>query len=188
MIRGDTLDEFIEEVFGNILEICECNWRLLEVMYVRQREEAPVIKRIGDIFLGAAMEFRVAYPSYIGRLPLAEKRMKEETESNPEFRLFLEVILFLSKSFHLSDVCQQECSRQSAKHQESIRLDLKHLLNRPSEHLQKYPVLLQAIFRETAMGNPDADYLHGSHRSDHRPPSNGTIADFPICNGQGTDF
>jgi hypothetical protein len=97
VIRGDTLDEFIEEVFGNILEIRECNRRLLEVMYVRQREEAPVIKRIGDIFLGAATEFRVAYPSYVGRLPLAEKRMKEETESNPEFRLFLEVILFLGK-------------------------------------------------------------------------------------------
>jgi hypothetical protein len=32
-------------------------------------------------------------------------------------------------------------------------------LNRPSEHLQKYPVLLEAIFHETAVGNPDADYL-----------------------------
>jgi hypothetical protein len=25
--------------------------------------------------------------------------------------------------------------------------------------LQKYPVLLEAIWRETAVGNPDADYL-----------------------------
>ena len=99
MIRGDRLDEFIEDVFGNILEIRECNRRLLEVMYVRQREEAPVIKRIGDIFLGAATEFRVAYPPYVGRLPLAEKQMKEETESNPEFRLFLEVVLSLDASF-----------------------------------------------------------------------------------------
>jgi hypothetical protein len=40
-----------------------------------------------------------------------------------------------------------------------MRLDLKHFLNRPSEHLQKYPVLLEAIFHETADGNPDADYL-----------------------------
>jgi len=39
------------------------------------------------------------------------------------------------------------------------RLDLKHFLNRPSEHLQKYPVLLEAILMETAEGNPDASFL-----------------------------
>lgn len=60
-------------------------------MYVRQREEAPVIQRIGDIFLEAATEFRIAYPSYVGHLPLAEKRLKEEMEHNAEFRRFLEV-------------------------------------------------------------------------------------------------
>lgn len=63
-------------------------------MYVRQREQAPVIQRIGDVFLDAATEFRLAYPIYVGHLPLAEKRMKEEIENNPEFRLFLEVCRF----------------------------------------------------------------------------------------------
>lgn len=38
-------------------------------------------------------------------------------------------------------------------------MDLKSFLTRPSEHLQKYPVLLEAIFNETAEGNPDADFL-----------------------------
>ena len=85
------LEDFIDEVFGNILDLRECNRRLLEVMYVRQREQAPVIQRIGDIFLDAATEFRLAYPIYVGHHPLAEKRMKEEMENNPEFRLFLEV-------------------------------------------------------------------------------------------------
>jgi hypothetical protein len=85
------LDQFIEDVFGNILDLRECNRRLLEVLYVRQREQAPIIQRIGDVFLGAAAEFRLAYPIYIGQLPLAEKRMKEETDTNPEFRIFLEV-------------------------------------------------------------------------------------------------
>lgn len=33
------LDDFIDEVFGNILDLRECNRRLLEVMYVRQREQ-----------------------------------------------------------------------------------------------------------------------------------------------------
>lgn len=85
------LEEFIDDVFGNILDLRECNRRLLEVMYVRQREQAPVIQRIGDIFLDAATEFRLAYPIYIGHHPIAEKRMKDEVENNPEFRLFLEV-------------------------------------------------------------------------------------------------
>lgn len=87
------LEEFIEEVFGNILELLECNRRLLEVLYVRQREQHPVIQNVGDIFLEAATEFRMVYPAYVGHHPLAEKRMKDELEQNPEFRLFIEVSL-----------------------------------------------------------------------------------------------
>jgi len=88
---GSSLEDLIDDIFGNILDLRETNRRLLEVMSVRQREEGPIIQRIGDIFLGAADEFRYAYPTYIGHYPLAEKRLKEESESNSEFRLFLEV-------------------------------------------------------------------------------------------------
>ena len=85
------LEEFIDEVFHNILDLRECNKRLLEVLYVRQREQGPVIGRIGDVFLDAATEFRIAYPTYVGHHPRAEKRVKEELERNSEFRLFIEV-------------------------------------------------------------------------------------------------
>lgn len=85
------MDEFIDVCFANILELREVNRRLLEVMYVRQREQAPVVKGIGDIFLDAATEFRMVYPTYVGNLPNAEKRMKDEVEHNPEFKRFLEV-------------------------------------------------------------------------------------------------
>ncbi|KZT25369.1 Dbl-like domain-containing protein [Neolentinus lepideus HHB14362 ss-1] len=138
VIHPDRLEDFIEEVFGNILDLRECNRRLLENLYVRQREQAPIIQRIGDVFLDAATEFRLAYPIYVGHLPLAEKRMKDETDNNVEFRMFLEL---------------------SARNPDSRRIDLKHFLTRPSEHLQKYPVLLEAIHHETAEGNPDADFL-----------------------------
>jgi len=90
IIAGD-VHEFVDVVFGNILDLRECNRRLLEVMRVRQREQAPVIQQIGDVFLSAAAEFRVVYPIYVGNLPLAEKRMKDEVEANSDFRLFLEV-------------------------------------------------------------------------------------------------
>ncbi|KAF7317781.1 hypothetical protein MKEN_00865900 [Mycena kentingensis (nom. inval.)] len=144
VIPHNRLEDFIDEVFGNILDLRVCNERLLEVMRVRQREQAPVIQRIGDIFLQAAADFRLAYPIYIGQHHLAEKRLKDEMEANAELRLFLE-----------------QCSRHSTRSgpNESMRLDLKHFLNRPAEHLQKYPVLLEAIYGETAEGNPDADYL-----------------------------
>ncbi|KAI0792219.1 Dbl domain-containing protein [Abortiporus biennis] len=141
VIRPSEVDEFIEDVFGNILDLREINRRLLELMYVRQREQAPIIHGIGDIFLEAATEFRLAYPVYVGHLPLAEKRMKDETEHNVEFRRFLE---------------------QCARHPDAHKLDLKHFLNRPSEHLQKYPVTLEAICNETTDGNPDADFLRAA--------------------------
>jgi RHO1 GDP-GTP exchange protein 1/2 len=99
IIRPHLLEDFIDDVFGNILDLRECNRRLLEVMYVRQREQAPVIQRIGDVFLTAAAEFRLAYPTYVGHHPIAEKRMKDEIDNNPEFRIFLEVGLYYSAHF-----------------------------------------------------------------------------------------
>lgn len=138
VIPPGELDSFIDTVFGNILDLRECNRRLLETMYVRQREQAPIIQRIGDIFLTAAAEFRLPYPDYIGHLPIAEKRMKDELENNQEFRRFHETCL---------------------RHPSTRRLDLRHLISRPSEHLQRYPVLLEAIFKDTAEGNPDAEFL-----------------------------
>lgn len=91
VISQQPVEDFIDEVFSNILDLRECNRRLLEVLYVRQREQAPIIQKIGDIFLEAATEFRLAYPAFIGHYPLAEKRLKEEQEKNPAFRMFLEV-------------------------------------------------------------------------------------------------
>lgn len=92
----DELEDFIQEVFGNFFELRQCNRRLLDVMFVRQREQAPIIQRIGDIFLQAAAEFRMVYPVYVGNLPVAQNRIKEESENNAEFRRFLEVKPFLS--------------------------------------------------------------------------------------------
>ena len=85
------VDEFIDDVFGSILDLRECNRRLIEVMYVRQREEGPVIQAIGDVMFDAAVEFRLPYPAYIGCHPIAEKRLKDEMEQNSEFKLFIEV-------------------------------------------------------------------------------------------------
>ncbi|KAF9269276.1 Dbl domain-containing protein [Marasmius fiardii PR-910] len=144
------LDAFIDTVFSNILDLRECNKRLLEVLYVRQREQSPVIQKIGDIFLDAATEFRMAYPIYVGGFVAAEKRLREEAENNVQWRLFVEV---------LSTPNGNDLPTTPNQPTTNFRLDLKHYLNRPIEHLQKYPVLLEAILNETADGNPDADFL-----------------------------
>jgi hypothetical protein len=60
-------------------------------MYVRQREQAAIIQRIGYMSLEATREFQFTYLTYVGHLPLAEKRFKDEIESNADLRLFHEV-------------------------------------------------------------------------------------------------
>jgi hypothetical protein len=77
-------------VFYNLSDLRQCNRRLLEMMHVRQREQAPVVLFIGDVFLTGATDFRSVYPDYVGHLPVAEKRIKDSIEANPAFRLFLE--------------------------------------------------------------------------------------------------
>lgn len=77
-------------------------------MFVRQREQAPIIQRIGDIFLQAAAEFRMVYPIYVGNLPVAQNRIKEESENNAEFRRFLEVMLEL---YNVRVESQLPCSK-----------------------------------------------------------------------------
>ena len=102
VIASHLLDDFIDELFSNILDLRECNRRLLELLTVRQREESPVILGIGDIFLNAATEFRLAYSTYIGHYPISEKKLRDETEANPKFKLFLEVCaVSLAGSIHL---------------------------------------------------------------------------------------
>ncbi|KAF9454366.1 Dbl homology domain-containing protein [Macrolepiota fuliginosa MF-IS2] len=143
-VSSGDLDEFIDEVFGNLIRVRDTNKRLLEILYIRQREQAPVVRGIGDIFLDAATtDFREVYPTYIGHHPSAERLLRDELEKNPELRLFIE-----------------NCSRrQITRLGQSPRLDLKHFLNRPVEHLQKYRVLLEAIYKETDRENPDGEFL-----------------------------
>jgi hypothetical protein len=86
------LEAFINEVFFNVLDLRDCNRRMLEQLRIRKREQTPVVQHIGDIFLGAAMEFRAAYERYAENLPLAENRVNIEMETNARLRsFFLEV-------------------------------------------------------------------------------------------------
>ncbi|KIM21778.1 hypothetical protein M408DRAFT_80040, partial [Serendipita vermifera MAFF 305830] len=163
IIRLDQLEDFIKDVFGNFFELRQRNRELLNVILVRQREQVPIIQRIGDIFLGAAAEFRMVYPTYIGNLPFAEIRIKEEAETNVNFKRFLE-----------------QSSRQAGR-----ALDMKYFICRPSERLREYPVLLEAIFKETAKGNPDADFLVEAERAMRKLNNLAQLQTFQSCMGRG---
>jgi hypothetical protein len=83
-------EDFIVQVFSNMLVIREATRRLIENFAIRQREQ-PLILTVGDIFLEAAADFHDIYPQYTGNLPHAETALSREIEENPDFRLFIEV-------------------------------------------------------------------------------------------------
>ena len=85
------IDEFIDDVFGVILNLRECNRRLVEAMRIRRQEEGSVIRSIGDLVFEAVIDFMSPYPAYVGHHPVAERRLKDEIDYNPYFRIFLEV-------------------------------------------------------------------------------------------------
>lgn len=86
LLPPNNLENFINDICGNIFELRNIHQRLLEVLYARQREEGPIIKRIGDLYLEAAEKIKYAYPTYIGHQFISEKRLKKEMESNIVFR------------------------------------------------------------------------------------------------------
>ncbi|KAJ9125819.1 hypothetical protein QFC24_002603 [Naganishia onofrii] len=136
------LEELINGIFGNIIELREANARILEFFLIRKREEGGLLSTVGDIFLSAAADFRNLYPEYIGGLPKAEERLKIELNQNANFRAFVETV------------------RQNARRDfEHRRMDLKHLMTRPSTQLNRYPPILEAILAETPADSPDALFL-----------------------------
>ena len=90
VIPYSEIDGFMDDVFGNFYDVRRASSQLLKLLKARRRRRSPVIQRVRNIFLQVTTEFRLVYPPYVGHLPNAEKRLKEEAERNDEFRLFLE--------------------------------------------------------------------------------------------------
>jgi RHO1 GDP-GTP exchange protein 1/2 len=80
----------------------------------------------------------------------------------------------------------QHCLRQQTTTGDSPRLDLKHFLNRPSENLQKYPILLDAMLKETAEDNPDADFLIAANEAIRTLQCVAQLRTFQVAMGKGT--
>ncbi|KNZ73088.1 hypothetical protein J132_01318 [Termitomyces sp. J132] len=84
------VDEFIDDVFGVIPILRECNRRLIEAMHIRRREEDS-LRSIGGIAFEAVIDFMSPYPAYSGYHLIAERRLKDDIDNNPDIRIFSEV-------------------------------------------------------------------------------------------------
>ena len=72
------------------------------------------------------------------------------------------------------------------RHPDNVaKVDLKLWLNRPSEHLQKYPVVFEAIRTETAEGNPDVDFLKEAIEAMRNLQSIAQLRTFQMAMGKG---
>lgn len=81
----------------------------------------------------------------------------------------------------------QQCGRQQTNRTgDSPRLDLKHFLNRPSEHLQKYLVLLEAVHNETAEENADNEFLLEAIEAIGKLQTAAQLRTFQAAMGKGT--
>lgn len=133
---GPERDDFIREVFGNHRELVAHVKVFVEKLHIRQREESPIIRSIGDIFLDAALEWQDAFVTYVSAYPIAKSRITREQSVNPRFRDFLEA-----------------CRRDPA----CRRLGLDNFIHRALPHLQRHPLLLQTIIDKTDETNPDRE-------------------------------
>ncbi|CAO1627553.1 unnamed protein product [Parajaminaea phylloscopi] len=133
---GPERDEFIQEVFGNHRELVAHVKNFVERLHIRQREESPIIRSIGDLFLDAALQWQDAFVTYVSAYPIAKSRIGREQAVNPRFRDFLE-----------------KCRREPA----CRRLGLDNFIHRALPHLQRHPLLLQTIIDKTDETNPDRE-------------------------------
>ncbi|CAI2166631.1 17036_t:CDS:10 [Funneliformis geosporum] len=140
IIPPPELDHFIQEVFFNVFEIRKHNKVMLDRLQKLQKENY-VVNNIGDIFLECALEFGNDYVIYNGHFPLSDNIIKIEKARNPEFKRFLE-----------------QCTRKP----EARKLDFRHFVQRPTQRLQRYTLLLEQIIKYTADDNHDKEVLENA--------------------------
>lgn len=127
---------FIRMVFSNVLEVHSVNSRLAEALTKRQQQSA-VVNNIGDIFL----EFIPMFDPFIkyGSSQLYGKyEFEKEKASNPAFAKFVEEV---------------------ERMKESRKLELNGYLTKPTTRLARYPLLLEAVLKNTTEDNPDKKEL-----------------------------
>ncbi|KAG9296550.1 hypothetical protein G9A89_015142 [Geosiphon pyriformis] len=124
--------EFVNEVFYNIMEVYTVNSKLADALQKRQNSYA-IVEQIGDIFL----EFVPSFDPFIkyGAHQLWGKyEFEREKNENPEFAKFVE---------------------DTERLPQSRKLELNGYLTKPTTRLGRYPLLLEAVLKQTPQDHPD---------------------------------
>ncbi|GMK54133.1 hypothetical protein CspeluHIS016_0107190 [Cutaneotrichosporon spelunceum] len=131
------LDQYVRQLFSNVVEIRRSSQALLDNFAIRLREQGPLVQNVGDIFLDSASQFRSLYSTYIDNLPKADALLNKLMEEHLPFSHWM-----------------QDVSNTADR-----RLDLRYLLKHPASHLQNYPQLIQDILDKTPPESPDCEFL-----------------------------
>jgi len=76
--------------------------------------------------------------------------------------------------------------KRCVRHPDNVtKMNVNFWLNRPSEHLQKYPVVFEAIQTETAEGNPDIDLLERAIEAMRNLQGAAQLMTFQMAMGKG---
>ncbi|CAO3630800.1 unnamed protein product [Mucor fragilis] len=110
-------------VFSNIDDLLICNTALLSDMETRQREQANVVDKIGDVFLKHADSLQ-CYSTYCRNQSYATKFLQKKREDDQWFEVFL-------KTAQTRSECRS--------------LDLSHFLLEPVQRITRYPLLLRQV-------------------------------------------
>ncbi|KAG8932291.1 hypothetical protein FRC02_001362 [Tulasnella sp. 418] len=118
------LEKFVEEMFNNVMEIEKIHEQMVRTLFVRQRQQHPIIDTISDIILDASFSFQSQYEKYIKHYPFAEGRHRRELKSNPLYRDFI-------------DKCNQDTRTR--------KRDLITLISRPVTRLPRLSLILEHV-------------------------------------------
>lgn len=128
--------DFLAQVFWNLHDIIAVNTRLRDALNKRQKSYA-VVERIGDILLEAVPHFG-PFVQYGAHQLYGKYEFEKEKNSNPAFAQFVEITERLP---------------------ESRKLELNAYLTKPTTRLARYPLLLEAVLKQTPEDSPDRTTL-----------------------------
>lgn len=129
-------DDFVTQVFWNVLEVHAVNSKLAELLTKRQKQQA-VVERISDIFLEMVPHFS-PFVKYGAHQLYGKYEFEKEKSSNAAFAKFVD---------------------ETERLPESRKLELNGYLTKPTTRLARYPLLLEAVIKQTSDTNPDKQSL-----------------------------
>ncbi|KAH8832754.1 CNH domain-containing protein [Flagelloscypha sp. PMI_526] len=136
VIPAERKEVFIEQVFWNVLAIHQTNSKLRDALTKRQKSYA-VVEQIGDVLLEHVHNFE-PFVEYGAHQLYGKYEFEREKGANAAFAAFVETTERLPVS---------------------RKLELNAYLTKPTTRLARYPLLLEAVLKQTEEDNPDRQNL-----------------------------